>query len=86
MVAQMSVLGLKLSSYPYLRSAMVRFPVITKVFVEQPLASPGSAKKYSKSKILLKKSRIRETPTLSTDADKSTNTKGNRTIADLRYG
>ena len=29
MAAKISVLGLKLSYYPYLRSAMVRFPLYT---------------------------------------------------------
>ena len=47
MAEKIIVLGLIMFFPPYLRYAMVWFPLMnqlmTKVFVEQPLASPGSA-------------------------------------------
>ena len=56
MGTKISEVGLILSSYPYLRSAMVRFPL--------------------RKVTITKKSRIRETKYLSTDADSSTDAIG----------
>ena len=46
---KISVLGLMMSFPPYPRSAMVRFPLMTTLFVEQPLALPVSSKKFKKT-------------------------------------
>ena len=53
MAAKMSVLGLILSSYPYLRSAMVRFPLQLHLCNEVALSSSHSnaLKKNIKLKI-----------------------------------